>query len=201
VNDWGLRTRDTAKVRGGPPPTTTLYGLLRNPFYMGVIATSAGTFDGEHEPMVTRDDFERVQRLIASEGTARPSRNAFVYAGLLHCGRCGRLLTGERIVKPSALSFTYYGAAVAGKVTNDVMPLRHARMMSRGTLTVISSALSFRNTLHSGPTQPLRGARARSKATTASASMLSRGTSARPNSNCVGRPTASSEDSSPKMIS
>lgn len=108
VHEWGLRTRDTQCTNGRPPTETTLHNILRNPFYMGVIPTREGLFPGEHVAMITREEFERVQRLIRHEGAARPVRHVFAYAGLLRCGRCGRRLTGERIVKRSGLVFTYY---------------------------------------------------------------------------------------------
>jgi site-specific DNA recombinase len=103
VREWGFRTET-----GRRPTTTILYKLLRNPFYMGFIATPEGLFKGEHVPMVTRDEFDRVQKAITRQGTARAVRHDFVYRCFLVCGRCGRRYVGERITKPSGLVFTYY---------------------------------------------------------------------------------------------
>jgi DNA invertase Pin-like site-specific DNA recombinase len=97
VNDWGLQIS-----------ISQLYALLRNPFYAGLIRSAAGVFDGEHQPMVTRPEFDRVQALIAPERSPRPFRRRFAYAGLLRCGRCGRMFVGEQHVKPSKLVFKYY---------------------------------------------------------------------------------------------
>jgi site-specific DNA recombinase len=106
--EWGLRMRNDAASRGGPLSFSHLYEIFRSPFYYGVIQSSVGTFDGEHVPMVTREEFQRVQQLISPEAAPRPSRHAFAYAGLLFCGACGRLFIGERHVKPSGLTFGYY---------------------------------------------------------------------------------------------
>jgi site-specific DNA recombinase len=108
VNDWGLRTRETPNAPSTVPRPTTLYALLRNPFYTGLIRSPYGDFQGEHQAMITPEEFERVQHAIRQDDAPRPSKHNFLFSGLLHCGTCGRLLIGEQIVKPSGLVFTYY---------------------------------------------------------------------------------------------
>jgi site-specific DNA recombinase len=117
VRDWGFRTET-----GRRPTTTILYKLLRNPFYMGFIATPEGTFKGEHPPMVTRDEFDRVQKAVKRQGTARPVRHDFLYRCFLVCRRCGRRYVGERITKTRPHDRRHECAFAVGCVTDVRIP-------------------------------------------------------------------------------
>lgn len=108
TEEWGLASRETRGANRVVPSVTTLYGMFRNPFYAGIMRYGAKRFEGEHKPMVTLEEFDRVQELIRPAETPRPSRHDFMYRGLLRCSLCARLLVGERITKRSGLAFTYY---------------------------------------------------------------------------------------------
>ena len=106
---WGYRGRKTKRQGGGPMPPCTLYKILRNPFYMGVIRLRSGiTYKGAYEPMVTPQEFDRVQELLGGRVRPRPWRHEFAYSALLRCATCKRPLIGEQHVKPSGKRFVYY---------------------------------------------------------------------------------------------
>src|SRR5690606_32303628 len=65
LNADGLRTR-----RGGPWSMVTVRDLLRNPVYTGTYRRLGVTIPKAHDPLVTRDDFEAVQRKMASRRTS-----------------------------------------------------------------------------------------------------------------------------------
>ncbi len=122
----GLRTRKTAK-RGGKPLTFQyVYRMFQNPFYMGLIRLKNGeTYRGAHEPMVTPEEFERVQEILGRPSRTHSVRHTFAYAGLLHCGRCGRTLVPEEHVKRSGKRFVYYrcrGRAGGRPCPNPCLP-------------------------------------------------------------------------------
>jgi hypothetical protein len=75
---------------------------------MGVLRHGGDVYDGEHEPVVSRAEFEKVQQMLSSRTTPRPKRHAFTYRGLLVCGHCGRGVTAEEHRKRSGLRFVYY---------------------------------------------------------------------------------------------
>jgi DNA invertase Pin-like site-specific DNA recombinase len=108
-NQWGYRSRKTKRQGGKPMALSSLYRLLRDPFYMGIIRLKSGaTYKGGHRPMVTPEEFERVQTILGRSARPRPSRHEFAYSGLLHCANCKRVLVGEQHVKPSGTRFVYY---------------------------------------------------------------------------------------------
>ena len=107
--EWGFRTRVIGRRGGKPIQLQHLYTVFANPFYMGLIRIYTGeTHRGAFPPMITPEEFERVQSILGRPGRSRPSRHEFPYAGLLRCARCGDLLTPEEHVKRSGLRFVYY---------------------------------------------------------------------------------------------
>lgn len=103
--EWGLRTRPHRSSKGGPLSLSGLYRLFRNPFYMGMIR--GGSTLGAHHPMVTREEFDRVQQILGRKDRARRKRHVFKYAGLFRCGSCGRVLSGEQHKNPKGTPYVY----------------------------------------------------------------------------------------------
>ena len=88
-NEWGFRTRKTPKTGGKLLALSTLYSIFKNPFYTGLLPYRGELFAGKHEPMVTADDFDRVQVLLGRPTRATRKRHAYAYTGLIRCGDCG----------------------------------------------------------------------------------------------------------------
>ena len=108
TQEWGLTTRPLRERPPSPPTLAHFYQLLDNRFYVGEIVRLGVVYRGEHVAMITPDEFEQVQRLIRHPHASRPSRHSFTYAGLMHCGDCGRLLTGENAKNSQGRYYTYY---------------------------------------------------------------------------------------------
>ncbi|PKQ07437.1 MAG: hypothetical protein CVT71_01055, partial [Alphaproteobacteria bacterium HGW-Alphaproteobacteria-10] len=109
ASEWGLTTRPTRNRPSRPVSQSHIYQLLESRFYAGEIPRLGEVFPGEHEPMVTPEEFERVQRFIRHPNGPRPSEHKFVYRGLLHCGHCGgKVLTGERHTNRQGHVYVYY---------------------------------------------------------------------------------------------
>lgn len=101
--ELGLRTMPR-RVRGDKPLSVSgIYALLQNPFYAGSLVYGNKTYVGKHKPMVTTEEFERVQALIKRRSTHRPSlgqeTDPFPYRGLVRCGDCGCMITYTKKVK------------------------------------------------------------------------------------------------------
>jgi len=92
---------------GNPICLSAVYQLLTNSFYAGILAWEGKTFPGKHPPMVTIDDFERVQRLLGKPGCPRQVRE-FAYTGMIRCGECGLSVTAEEKKNRYGYRYTYY---------------------------------------------------------------------------------------------
>lgn len=89
----GLRSRN-----GNPLSYEALSLILRNPFYIGLmrIRTTGEIFEGNHEPLVPKNLFDRVQRVMDGRLFPRIEKHVFIFRRLIRCAQCGRSLTGER---------------------------------------------------------------------------------------------------------
>lgn len=97
-NEWGYLTPKHKRIGGKPMSRSQIYKTLTDPFYYGEFEypTGSGIWrQGKHEPMITRDEFDKVQRLLGKKGRPRPRTRSFDYTGLLECGECHAMITAE----------------------------------------------------------------------------------------------------------
>src|SRR5262249_7347631 len=73
-----------------------VHKILRSRIYNGDFDWKGKIYRGKHEPIVSRELWERTQRVLDGRN-ARRSRRAkhdFAFSGLLTCGHCGCALVG-----------------------------------------------------------------------------------------------------------
>ncbi len=94
---------------------SSVYTILKNSFYYGKFEYPVGSgswYDGLHEPIITKDLFDKVQEQITSQN-ARCEDKEFAFTRLMKCGLCGSGITGEekhRKLKNGSFNVhVYYG--------------------------------------------------------------------------------------------
>ena len=102
--DWGLRTKVRGERGGKPLAVSTVYAMFQNPFYKGYLRYGGKLHKGLHTPMVTPQEFDRVQELIRRYNSPRPQEETakddpFPYRGLVKCGECGCAITYMKAVR------------------------------------------------------------------------------------------------------
>ena len=107
-DEWGFRTPRKKRIGGRPLAMSSVYQILTNPFYAGVIVWAGQTYPGKHDPVVTLDEFERVQTLLGRPGRARPQKHAFAFTGMIRCGACGLMVTAEHKTNRFGSRYVYY---------------------------------------------------------------------------------------------
>ncbi len=107
-DEWGFRTRACDRSGGGPLAPSSIYRMLGNPFYAGLIRWNGKLYPGKHNPIITIDEFDRIQEFIGRPGAARPSKHTFAYTGLMRCGECGLRVTAELKRNRHGTLYTYY---------------------------------------------------------------------------------------------
>jgi site-specific DNA recombinase len=97
-DEWGYRTRKTEKGGGSPLSRSAGYHLFSSVFYTGYFRHGGEIHRGNHPPMVTQAEFERVQRLLRGQvGKPHPrEQHVFPFTGLLRCARCGGAISAEK---------------------------------------------------------------------------------------------------------
>jgi site-specific DNA recombinase len=109
-DELNLRTRQGLKIAH-----SNIYRLFTNPFYYGSYEWPRGSgnwYQGKHKPMVTPDEYDRVQMLLGLNGRPRPKRHVFAFVGMMKCGECGLSITAESRTKVqkngNVHKYTYY---------------------------------------------------------------------------------------------
>lgn len=99
--NWGLRTVKRRSVGGKKLSINGLYGIFSNIFYTGTrFIWNGSEYEGRHEPMITLEEFEKVQELLGRKGKPRKVRkHKSTYNNLMSCGECSRGVTGDKKVK------------------------------------------------------------------------------------------------------
>jgi DNA invertase Pin-like site-specific DNA recombinase len=74
-----------------------LHTILRNPFYTGVmrIMASGETYLGNHEALISKTLFDRVQGILHGRVGTRVNVHDFLFRRFVKCDQCGRSLIGE----------------------------------------------------------------------------------------------------------
>jgi len=85
------------KPRGRTLNSSLVHQVLRKGIYMGDFDFAGTTYQGAHNPLVTRECWNRVQELLdaRAENKTRKVKHDFAFSGLIHCGHCGCLMVGE----------------------------------------------------------------------------------------------------------
>ncbi|MEK7538494.1 MAG: recombinase family protein [Patescibacteria group bacterium] len=107
-HEWHYLTPKHKRMGGKPISTSTLYRTLSNHFYAGYFYWSGTLHKGKHEPMISLEDYERLQSLIHRDGVQRPSKHIFSYTGLMRCGKCGLRITAEKQTNRFGSKYIYY---------------------------------------------------------------------------------------------
>lgn len=108
--EWGFRGPGGKKLS-----RSNIYRILSRPFYYGEFEypqNSGNIYKGNHKPMITKDEFDKVQILMGNKQSTRPKTHNIIYRGPMKCGECGALITAEKKTKKqkngNVHNYTYY---------------------------------------------------------------------------------------------
>lgn len=86
----GLRTRNGNKL-----VKSRMASLLKDPFYCGTIRWTGMHYEGKHEPLISRELFDDVQRIKSKRTNKKYLKHNFLFKGLIRCLECGGKITWE----------------------------------------------------------------------------------------------------------
>jgi len=102
-----------------------VYCMLVNPVYIGKIVHKTDLYDGEHEPIIPREMFQKVQAQLQHNGrTGGPearNKHGALLRGLLFCKACGSAMTHSFVAKKNK-RYRYYTCTHAIKVGYKTCP-------------------------------------------------------------------------------
>jgi len=92
-----------------------LYETLKNPFYCGEFEYPVGSgnwYKGKHEPLITRELFNKVQEKLSTSDKPNSTKHDFPFTKTIRCATCGSHLTGEERTKQlknaDRVKYVYY---------------------------------------------------------------------------------------------
>lgn len=86
----GLRNYNGNKI-----VKSRMHELLNDPFYYGGFRWNGEIHRGKHETLITKELFDRVQKILTSKTTPKYCKHSFLFKGLIHCKECTGLITWE----------------------------------------------------------------------------------------------------------
>jgi site-specific DNA recombinase len=89
----GLRNRQGKRVSLNGIST-----MLNNPFYMGLIRlrTTGECFPGVHAPILSKQLFDTVQRVLEGKTVVRTHKHEFTFSRMIQCNLCGCTVMAEQ---------------------------------------------------------------------------------------------------------
>ncbi len=94
---------------------SNVYIILQNTFYYGVFEypeKSGNWYTGKHEPLITKELFDKVQEQFKRDRIQRESKE-FAFTKLITCGHCGSGITADEKFKQlkdgTTARYVYYG--------------------------------------------------------------------------------------------
>ena len=100
----------TTRHPSRPISIERLRQLLRDRYYLGYVTYQDIEYKGRHEPLISQELFDRVQRILDSHsgsGTRYRTHNHYL-KGLLYCGRCKYRLVVQRAEGRHGGEYFYY---------------------------------------------------------------------------------------------
>lgn len=110
--EWGLKTLKKKRMGGLPISKSQFYRILVSSFYYGQLERmdygEKRQYQGKHKPMVSKEEFWKVQRMLGRPAPRPQEKRHFAFTGLIRCGECGCSITAEEKIKKSGRAYTYY---------------------------------------------------------------------------------------------
>ena len=109
-HEWGLVTPRRRTMGGKTLSVSQIYRIFSDPFYAGIMLCKGETYEGKHQPMISRLEYEKVQNMMQknSGNLPKPKWHNFTYRGMLHCGLCGAMVTAENTTNRHGKKYVYY---------------------------------------------------------------------------------------------
>ena len=104
----GLTTAPTAKLPEKPLSVQSLGKLLRNTFYIGQVTYRGATYQGNHQPLISREVFDAVQLVLAGHANGeRTLKHPHYLKSTIYCGICGSRLIITNAT-PKNVTYEYF---------------------------------------------------------------------------------------------
>ena len=96
---WGFTTVKSKRSGGGPLALSVLYKTFTSIFYTGQFQWGGKIYKGNHQPMITLEEYDKVQEFLGRKNKPQGSTHEFAFTGLIYCAVCGSMYTATEKFK------------------------------------------------------------------------------------------------------
>ncbi|MGH8694467.1 MAG: recombinase family protein, partial [Burkholderiales bacterium] len=110
LTDAGLHTKGNRRYGPGPISLHSLGNMLRDRYYLGHVTYDGIEYPGRHEPLITRELYDKVQKVLYTERNAgtRERVHDHYLKGTIWCTRCHRRLILRPSTSKTGQRYFYY---------------------------------------------------------------------------------------------
>jgi len=108
--------------------------ILKNPIYYGMFRWKGKVWPGIHTPIISKELFDQVQEMFASQNRAKTRRHRFAFGNVMRCARCGCRITAGRI---KGRYVYYWCTGFRGKCGQPYVPERELEPRMREIVVAV----------------------------------------------------------------
>jgi len=99
LQEWLTKKKNFTQKTGNPLALSRIYAILKEPFYYGEFVYAGQLYKGSHDPLISKELFDKVQAGLVSVPKMKPGTKEFSFTKLIKCGQCGSGVTAEEKFK------------------------------------------------------------------------------------------------------
>ena len=155
--EWGFTTVKSKRSGGGELALSVLYKTFKSVFYTGNFEWGGKIWKGNHKPMITLEEYDRVQEILGRTAKPQGSIHEFSYTGQISCAACGSMYTANERTKhikstDETHTYIYYnctrrkkGAPKCSRMAQPVMKLHEIEEQIDAELSLYTILPQFRD--------------------------------------------------------
>jgi len=133
MREIGFRT-----IHDRPIWLSNVYTLLKTNLYYGEFEYPSGSghwYKGRHEPLISKELYDRVQKNMQSERTFQYRATGFAFTKLMRCGKCGSSITAQekhkKLKRGGEATYVYYGCTRSKNINCPIAYLREEELIEQ----------------------------------------------------------------------
>lgn len=121
LTDRGLRTLPGPHTPSKPLSSSQLHRMLHNPYYTGVVRYQGVVYHGSHQPLISRETWQRVQDVLVAKSLSREKerKHHHYLKGSVFCGACGSRLIVTHARSRRNVVYAYFSCLGRHTKRND----------------------------------------------------------------------------------
>ena len=106
---------------------SAIFGIIRNITYTGQLKHKDNIYQGQHEPIISKELFEQAQTFNKERPKVMRSYNYSLFPGLVHCKQCGSIMSSvftNKISNSRRIRYFYYRCSSVEKRDRSFCDIR-----------------------------------------------------------------------------